>query len=124
MSVSACFRIRISTRTRGDSGTLRSSTTTPITTFDKSSFGRIGLECPAVLPRRPESHQAAGRSRKPQMVGAQLERGRSVFRWDRVFNWQGEKNEASVFYQALHVSRPGSLDTSLVSTDNIKTRGR
>ena len=28
-------------------------------------------------------------------------------------------NERSFFYQALHTSRPGTLDTSLVSTDNI-----
>ena len=45
--------------------------------------------------------------------------GAQYFWWDRVFNWMGEKNESSVFYQALHVSRPGTLDTSLVSTDNI-----
>ena len=31
----------------------------------------------------------------------------------------GDDNERSFFYQALHVSRPGTLDTSLVSTDNI-----
>ena len=47
------------------------------------------------------------------LVGAQY------FWWDRVFNWAGVKNENSIFYQALHVSRPGTLDTSLVSTDNI-----
>jgi mono/diheme cytochrome c family protein len=45
--------------------------------------------------------------------------GAQYFWWDRVFNWRGERNAASVFYQALHVSRPGTLDTSLVSTDNI-----
>jgi hypothetical protein len=45
--------------------------------------------------------------------------GAQYFWWDRVFNWRGLKNENSVFYQALHVSRPGTLDTSLVSTDNI-----
>src|SRR5215813_5956983 len=38
---------------------------------------------------------------------------------DRVFNWQGDANKGSFFYQLFHTSRPGSLDTSLVSTDNI-----
>ena len=45
--------------------------------------------------------------------------GAQYFWWDRVFDWRGLKNEKSFFYQALHVSRPGTLDTSLVSTDNI-----
>ena len=45
--------------------------------------------------------------------------GAQYFWWDRVFNWAGLKNENSIFFQALHVSRPGTLDTSLVSTDNI-----
>src|SRR5882672_10550090 len=45
--------------------------------------------------------------------------GAQYFWWDRVFNWRGDTNASSFFYQALHVSRPGTLDTSLVSTDNI-----
>ena len=45
--------------------------------------------------------------------------GAQFFWWDRVFNWRAEANDHSIFYQALHVSRPGTLDTSLVSTDNI-----
>src|SRR5262245_20069557 len=45
--------------------------------------------------------------------------GAQYFWWDRIFDWRGLRNEQSLFYQALHVSRPGTLDTSLVSTDNI-----
>jgi len=45
--------------------------------------------------------------------------GAQYFWWDRIFDWRGLRNESSLFYQALHVSRPGTLDTSLVSTDNI-----
>ena len=45
--------------------------------------------------------------------------GAQYFWWDRVFNWRAERNESSFFYQALHISRPGTLDTSLVSTDGI-----
>ena len=45
--------------------------------------------------------------------------GAQYFWWDRVFNWRGDKDASSFFYQALHISRPGTLDTSLVSTDGI-----
>ena len=79
--------------------------------------GRDGVR---VLPRRPESNQAARRSREPaswEDLSANV--GAQYFWWDRVFNWAGDKNADSIFYQALHVSRPGTLDTSLVSTDNI-----
>ena len=79
---------------------------------------RIGMSCafchvgpnpirPPVDPENPKWENLSSN------VGAQY------FWWDRVFNWRGLKNESSVFYQALHVSRPGTLDTSLVSTDNI-----
>lgn len=79
---------------------------------------RVGMSCafchvgpnpikPPVDPENPKWENLSSN------VGAQY------FWWDRVFNWRGEDNESSVFYQALHLSRPGSLDTSLVSTDNI-----
>ncbi len=79
---------------------------------------RVGMSCafchvgpnpirPPEDPERPAWENLSG------IVGAQY------FWWDRVFNWKGLKNENSVFYQALHVSRPGTLDTSLVSTDSI-----
>jgi hypothetical protein len=45
--------------------------------------------------------------------------GAQYFWWDRIFNWRGTANESSVGFQLLHVSRPGTLDTSLVSTDSI-----
>jgi hypothetical protein len=79
---------------------------------------RVGMSCafchvgpnPINPPANPEAPKWENLSSN---VGAQF------FWWDRVFNWRGEDNDASVFYQALHVSRPGTLDTSLVSTDNI-----
>ena len=45
------------------------------------------------------------------MVGAQY------FWIDRIFEWNGD--ESNFVFQLFHTSRPGSLDTSLVSTDNI-----
>jgi hypothetical protein len=79
---------------------------------------RVGMSCgfchvgpnpirPPDDPERPEWRHLSSN------VGAQY------FWWDRVFNWQGDSHAASIFFQALHVSRPGTLDTSLVSTDNI-----
>jgi hypothetical protein len=79
---------------------------------------RVGMSCafchvgpnPIRPPADPENPAWANLSSN---VGAQY------FWWDRVFNWQGDSHAASIFFQALHVSRPGTLDTSLVSTDNI-----
>jgi hypothetical protein len=79
---------------------------------------RVGMSCgfchvgpnpikPPVDPENPKWENLSA------LVGAQY------FWWDRVFNWRGLTHRDSIFFQALHVSRPGSLDTSLVSTDNI-----
>jgi hypothetical protein len=79
---------------------------------------RVGMSCafchvgpnPIRPPADPENPKWEHLS---ALVGAQY------FWWDRVFNWNGLKKRDSIFFQALHVSRPGTLDTSLVSTDNI-----
>jgi hypothetical protein len=79
---------------------------------------RVGMSCgfchvgpnPVKPPVDPENPRWENLSSN---VGAQ-------FWWaDRIFNWQGEGNRDSFFYQLLRTSRPGTLDTSLVSTDNI-----
>jgi hypothetical protein len=79
---------------------------------------RVGMSCgfchvgpdpvrPPADPERPEWRNLSS------TVGAQ-------FFWvDRIFNWQATANTKSFFFQLFHTSRPGSLDTSLVSTDNI-----
>jgi hypothetical protein len=79
---------------------------------------RIGMSCgfchigpnPLKPPVDPESPEWANLSSN---VGAQY------FWVDRILNWQGDDNKGSFFFQLLHTSRPGTLDTSLVSTDNI-----
>lgn len=38
---------------------------------------------------------------------------------DRVFDWNWQNDKNSFIYQLLHTSRPGSVDTSLVSSDMI-----
>jgi hypothetical protein len=77
---------------------------------------RVGMSCgfchvgpnpinPPADPNNPEWKNLSS------MVGAQY------FWVDRIFSWSG--NTKLYFYQLFHTARPGSLDTSLVSTDNI-----
>ena len=77
---------------------------------------RVGMSCgfchvgpnPLKPPQDPEHPEWQNLSSN---VGAQY------FWIDRVFAW--EADESSFPYQLFHTSRPGALDTSLVSTDNI-----
>jgi hypothetical protein len=79
---------------------------------------RVGMSCgfchvgpnPVKPPADPSNPRWENLSSN---VGAQF------FWFDRIFNWRGDRAADSFFYQVLHVSRPGALDTSLVSTDNI-----
>src|SRR5262245_2669133 len=77
---------------------------------------RVGMACafchvgpnPLKPPPDPEHPQWENLS---ATVGAQ-------YLWlDRVFSWKGD--ERDVIFQLLHTARPGTFDTSLVSTDNI-----
>jgi hypothetical protein len=77
---------------------------------------RVGVSCafchvgpsPMKPPQDPEHPEWKNLSSN---VGAQY------FWIDRIFSW--EADETSFPYQIFHTSRPGSLDTSLISTDNI-----
>ncbi len=77
---------------------------------------RVGMSCgfchvgpsPVHPPADPENPQWADLASN---VGAQY------FWIDRIFTWDVDKS--SFPYQLFHTSRPGALDTSLVSTDSI-----
>lgn len=77
---------------------------------------RVGMSCafchvgpnPVKPPQDPEHPKWENLSSN---VGAQY------FWIDRIFAW--EADESSFPYQIFHTSRPGALDTSLVSTDYI-----
>ena len=77
---------------------------------------RVGVACgfchvgpnPEKPPANPEAPQWENLS---STVGAQY------FWVDRIFAWNADPS--SFFFQFLHTARPGSLDTSLVSSDNI-----
>ena len=78
---------------------------------------RVGMSCgfchvgpnPEKPPANPEAPQWENLS---STVGAQY------FWVDRIF-WRGTPIESTFLFQLLHTARPGSLDTSLVSSDNI-----
>ena len=73
-----------------------------------------------VLPRRAQSGEAAGRSRESAWANLSLERRRAVLLVGPRLRLEGHApTRRSFLNQALHTSLPGTLDTSLVSTDNI-----
>src|SRR6185312_5085123 len=77
---------------------------------------RVGMSCgfchvgpsPVHPPADPE---------KPQWADLASNVGAQYFWIDRIFSW--EADESSFPYQLFHTSRPGALDTSLVSSDYI-----
>ena len=77
---------------------------------------RVGMSCgfchvgpnPIKPPEDPEN---PGWENLSSNVGAQY------FWIDRIFVW--DQDQSSYVFQMFHTSRPGALDTSLVSTDNI-----
>jgi hypothetical protein len=77
---------------------------------------RVGMSCgfchvgpnPIKPPADPEN---PGWENLSSNVGAQY------FWIDRIFVW--DQDQSSYVFQMFHTSRPGALDTSLVSTDNI-----
>jgi hypothetical protein len=77
---------------------------------------RVGMSCgfchvgPAPT-NAPDDPEHPGWKHLSSNVGAQY------FWIDRIFSW--EADESSFPYQLFHTSRPGALDTSLISTDNI-----
>ncbi len=77
---------------------------------------RIGMSCgfchvgpsPTKPPADPEN---------PKWENLTSNVGAQYFWVDRIFTWNYDPS--NYMFQLLHTSRPGSLDTSLVSTDNI-----
>lgn len=77
---------------------------------------RVGMSCgfchvgpnPEKPPAEPEAPQWENLS---STVGAQY------FWVDRILAWNAD--QSNFLFQVLHTARPGSLDTSLVSSDNI-----
>ena len=81
---------------------------------------RVGMSCgfchigpnPTNPPADPEEPTYANLNSNP---------GAQYFWIDRIFFWQSKapETQSNFIYQLLHTSRPGALDTSLVSSDQI-----
>lgn len=77
---------------------------------------RVGMSCgfchvgpnPLKPPADPDN---------PKWENLSSEVGAQYFWIDRIFYWEGD--QSNFVWQLFHCSRPGSLDTSFVSTDNI-----
>src|SRR5262249_48225426 len=75
---------------------------------------RVGMSC-AFAHAGPTPLRRPADPEKPEWANLSSNVGAQYFWWDRVFNWRGAAADDTIVYQALHVSRPGTLDTSLVS---------
>ena len=88
--------------------------------FDRSLVRpyRVGVSC-AFCHVGPDPTNPPADPENPKWENLNSTVGGQYFWVDRIFNWQSDNNRRSFFYQLLHTSRPGTLDTSLVSSDNI-----
>jgi hypothetical protein len=77
---------------------------------------RVGMTCGfchvGPNPTNPPADPA-----NPQWANLSSNVGAQYFWIDRIFDW--EADQSNFVWQLFHTSRPGSLDTSLVSSDNI-----
>jgi hypothetical protein len=77
---------------------------------------RVGMSCgfchvgPNPLKPPPDPNN-------PKWENLSSNVGAQYFWIDRIFYWEGD--QSNFVWQLFHTSRPGSLDTSFVSTDNI-----
>ena len=79
---------------------------------------RIGMSC-AFCHVGPNPVKPPANPERPAWADLSSNVGAQYFWWHRVFDWRGDSNGASFLNQALRTSLPGTLDTSLVSSDNI-----
>jgi hypothetical protein len=77
---------------------------------------RVGMSC-GFCHVGPNPLQPPNDPNNPKWENLSSNVGAQYFWIDRIFYWQGD--EQNFVWQLFHTSRPGSLDTSFVSTDNI-----
>ena len=77
---------------------------------------RVGMSC-AFCHVGPNPIKPPANPEHPQWENLSSNVGAQYFWIDRIFDWSA--NPANYIFQMFHSSRPGTLDTSLVSTDNI-----
>src|SRR5258708_734111 len=77
---------------------------------------RVGMSC-AFCHVGPNPVKPPADPENPKWENLSSNVGAQYFWIDRIFYWDAD--ETNFVYQWFHTSRPGALDTSLVSTDNI-----
>jgi hypothetical protein len=77
---------------------------------------RVGMSC-AFCHVGPNPLKPPANPENPKWENLSSNVGAQYFWVDRIFTWDADPS--NFVFQLLHTSRPGSLDTSLVSTDNI-----
>ncbi|HKN83805.1 MAG TPA: hypothetical protein VJW17_10225 [Pyrinomonadaceae bacterium] len=77
---------------------------------------RVGMAC-AFCHVGPDPVRPPDDPEKPEWKNLNNSVGAQYFWIDRIFDWRADPS--TYVYQMFHTSRPGTLDTSLVSTDNI-----
>lgn len=77
---------------------------------------RVGMSC-GFCHIGPDPTRPPADPENPRFENLSSYAGAQYFWVDRIFAWRAD--ESSFMFQLFHASRPGSLDTSLVSSDNI-----
>jgi hypothetical protein len=77
---------------------------------------RVGMSC-AFCHVGPDPVRPPADPEHPKWENLNNSVGAQYFWIDRIFDWRADAS--TYVFQMFHTSRPGSLDTSLVSTDNI-----
>jgi hypothetical protein len=77
---------------------------------------RVGMSC-AFCHVGPNPVKPPSNPENPKWENLSSNVGAQYFWIDRIFDW--DVDPTSFIFQLFHTSRPGTLDTSLISTDNI-----
>jgi len=77
---------------------------------------RVGMSCGFCHVGPNPIHPPADPN-NPKWENLSSNVGAQYFWIDKIFYWEGD--QSNFVYQLFHTSRPGTLDTSLISTDNI-----
>jgi hypothetical protein len=77
---------------------------------------RVGMSC-GICHVGPNPLKPPADPDNPKWENLSSEVGAQYFWIERIFYWEGE--QSNFVWQLFHASRPGSLDTSFVSSDNI-----
>jgi len=77
---------------------------------------RVGVSC-GFCHVGPNPEKPPANAEAPEWSNLSGTVGAQYFWVDRIFSWNADRS--NFFFQILHTARPGSLDTSLVSSDNI-----